>query len=203
MAAVTTSSSDAAAAVADLHTDRLVLRVWTAAEAATVAEGGRLDDWAEGFPDEGDKVIAPLIAAEPEWLGPFGHRLIVERKSGLVVGSLGLFWPPSDGEVELGYGVVQSRRGLGYASEATRALVVHARTSPEVKAVFANVELANPASVRVLEKAGFERSGFDPGQGTARYEAVERSASVPPGSAVFAFGRSGSPEEPRAPRLGA
>jgi RimJ/RimL family protein N-acetyltransferase len=166
---VTPSSSDAA--VADLQTERLVLRAWTAVEAATVTEGGRLADWAADFPDEGDKVIAPLIAAEPTWLGPFGHRLIVERESGLVVGSLGLFWPPSDGAVELGYGVVVSRRGRGYASEATRALVEHAYTAPEVKQVVAHVEPANPASVRVLAKAGFTAAGPGEEAGTVRYEA--------------------------------
>jgi [ribosomal protein S5]-alanine N-acetyltransferase len=157
--------------VADLHTERLVLRVWTTAEAATVTEGGRLDDWAEGFPAEGDQVIAPLIAAEPAWLGPFGHRLIVERESGLVVGSLGLFWPPSDGAVELGYGVAPSRRGRGYAPEAVRALTAHAYTAPEVKAVFAHVEPSNPASVRVLEKAGFTPAGPGVEEGTVRYDA--------------------------------
>jgi RimJ/RimL family protein N-acetyltransferase len=164
-------------AVADLTTERLILRTWTALEAATVADGGRLEDWAEDFPEEGDRVIAPLLAAQPTWLGPFGHRLIVERESGLVVGSLGLFWPPTDGEVELGYGVVPSRRGRGYAPEAARALAAHASTAPEVETVFANVETANPASVRVLEKAGFVRTGFvrtgfDADKGTARYDAA-------------------------------
>jgi [ribosomal protein S5]-alanine N-acetyltransferase len=169
--AVVNASSEPDAAVADLHTERLVLRVWTTAEAATVTEGGRLDDWAEGFPAEGDQVIAPLIAAEPAWLGPFGHRLIVERESGLVVGSLGLFWPPTDGAVELGYGVALSRRGRGYAPEAVRALTAHAYTAPEVKAVFAHVEPSNPASVRVLEKAGFTPAGPGAEEGTVRYDA--------------------------------
>ncbi|MFG3338186.1 GNAT family N-acetyltransferase [Glycomyces sp. NPDC048151] len=171
-----TDASDAGAAVADLRTERLLLRVWTAVEAATVAEGGRLDDWAEDFPDAGDKVIAPLIAAEPAWLGPFGHRLIVERASGLVVGSLGLFWPPADGAVELGYGVAPSRRGRGYAPEAVLALTAHAFTSPAVEAVFAHVEPSNPASVRVLEKAGFVPGGPGAEAGTVRYDAP------PPGS---------------------
>jgi [ribosomal protein S5]-alanine N-acetyltransferase len=174
--AVVNASSEPDAAVADLHTERLVLRVWTTAEAATVTEGGRLDDWAEGFPAEGDQVIAPLIAAEPAWLGPFGHRLIVERESGLVVGSLGLFWPPSDGAVELGYGVAPSRRGRGYAPEAVRALTAHAYTAPEVKAVFAHVEPSNPASVRVLEKAGFTPAGPGAEEGTVRYDAPPPSA---------------------------
>ncbi|MFC3493134.1 GNAT family N-acetyltransferase [Glycomyces rhizosphaerae] len=166
-----TVSSDSAAAVADLHTDRLVLRVWTAAEAGTVTEGGRLGDWAEDFPEEGDKVMAPLITVQSAWLGPFGHRLIVERESGLVVGSIGLFWPPTDGAVELGYGVVPSRRGRGYASEATLAMVEHAYTATEVEAVFAHVEPSNPASVRVLEKSGFAPYGPGEEEGTVRYDA--------------------------------
>lgn len=167
MAAVTTSS----AAVADLHTERLLLRAWTVAEASAVAEGGRLGDWAEDFPEEGDRVIAPLITVNPEWTGPFGHRLVVERETGLVVGSLGLFWPPNDGGVELGYGIVPSRRGRGYAAEATRALVEHAYSAAEVIQVFAHVEPENPASVRVLEKAGFKQTGPGAEQGTVRYDA--------------------------------
>lgn len=168
---MTDASFESDGAVADLRTERLMLRVWTAAEAAVVTEGGRLDDWAEGFPAEGDQVIAPLIAAEPAWSGPFGHRLIVERESGLVVGSLGLFWPPTAGAVELGYGVAPSRRGRGYASEAVRALTAHAFTAPEVEAVFAHVEPSNPASVRVLEKAGFVLAGPGTEVGTVRYDA--------------------------------
>jgi len=163
-------TSSSYAAVADLHTERLLLRAWTATEAGTVTEGGRLGDWAEDFPEEGDRVMAPLITAKPDWLGPFGHRLVVERESGLVVGSLGLFWPPTDGEVDLGYGIVPSRRGRGYATEAARALAEHAYTAAEVKLVFANVEPANPASVRVLEKAGFDRAGLGAEEGTDRYE---------------------------------
>ncbi|WP_204745315.1 GNAT family N-acetyltransferase [Glycomyces paridis] len=157
--------------VADLRTERLVLRAWTAAEAAAVTEGSRLGDWAEDFPAEGEQAIAPLIAAKPEWLGPFGHRLMVERGSGLVVGALGLFWPPSGGEVELGYGVAVSRRGLGYAPEAVRALTAHAYTAPEVDLVFAHVEPTNPASIRVLEKAGFAPVGPGSEEGTIRYDA--------------------------------
>ncbi|GHB54277.1 hypothetical protein GCM10010377_51620 [Streptomyces viridiviolaceus] len=143
----------------ELGTERLVLRSWTTAEAGAVRAEGvpRPAGWAEDFPADGDRVIASLFDDNPAWLGAYGHRLIVERDSGLVVGSTGLFWPPSEGTVELGYGVVASRRGRGYATEATRALAAFALTAPGVHTVAAGVELSNPASVRVLEKAGFER----------------------------------------------
>ncbi len=138
-----------------LTTDRLLLRPWTGAEAAAVRAGERRPDWAGDFPAEGDVVIAGLLAERPDWLAAFGHHLVVERTTRLVVGSIGLFWPPEDGVVEIGYGIVPSRRGRRYAAEATVALTGFALTSPEVRSVSAQVERANPASVRVLEAAGF------------------------------------------------
>ncbi|WP_263398818.1 GNAT family N-acetyltransferase [Streptomyces venezuelae] len=93
--------------------------------------------------------------------------MIVERESGAVVGSLSLLWPPSESTVEFGYGVVPSRRGRGHAPEAVRALTAHALTSPEATVAYAEVELGNEASVRVLEKAGLHRWGSD--GTTARY----------------------------------
>jgi RimJ/RimL family protein N-acetyltransferase len=138
-------------------TKRLVLRPWTTSEATAVLHDTRSPHWADDFPADGDRVIAGLLDQHPVWLGAYGHRLIVERESGLVVGSIGLFWPPGEGVLEIGYGIVASRRGRGYAPEATRALAELALTASEVHTVSANVELSNPPSVRVLEKAGFHR----------------------------------------------
>ncbi|MDN2495359.1 GNAT family N-acetyltransferase [Nocardia nova] len=143
--------------VAEVVTERLVLRRWTRAEIDAVIAGGYLPHWAVDFPAEGDRVVAGLMSDHPAWLTEYGHRLVVERRSGLIVGSIGLFWPPSSGGVEIGYGIVPSRRGHGYATEAAQALTEFAFTAPEVHTVFAKVELSNPASVRVLEKLGFRR----------------------------------------------
>ncbi|MGV9545549.1 GNAT family N-acetyltransferase [Nocardia beijingensis] len=157
----------------DLRTERLILRSWTAGAAAAVLDDRRAADWAVDFPADGDRVIAGLLAAHPDWLGPFGHRLVVERSSGLVVGSIGLFWPPAEGELEIGYGIVASRRGRGYATEATVAMTAHACTAPGVRAVHAEVELSNPSSARVLEKAGFTR--VSSADGIARFRAAAAS----------------------------
>lgn len=141
----------------DLVSERLILRPWAATDVAAVVKGARQPSWAADFPAEGDGVIAGLMDSNPSWLSPFGHRLIIERSSSEVVGSLGLFWPPADGQVEIGYGVVPSRQGRGYASEAAAALASFALSSDGVEVVHANVERSNPASARVLEKAGFSR----------------------------------------------
>jgi RimJ/RimL family protein N-acetyltransferase len=141
----------------DLTTDRLVLRPWPADEAAAVVAGERRPHWAADYPADGERVIAGIIAGHPE--RPHGHRLIIERETGLTVGGIGLKWPPTDGAVEFGYGIVPSRRRRGYITEAVRALVAHALTLPEVIRVYATVDPANVPSVRVLEKAGLRRDG--------------------------------------------
>ncbi|MFJ8671498.1 GNAT family N-acetyltransferase [Streptomyces sp. NPDC093589] len=153
---------------ADLTTDRLVLRPWSGTETAAVLADLRPAHWAADFPAEGDRVIAGFVAGTPHARGEFGQRQIVERASGLVVGAVGLFWPPADGCLEIGYGVVPSRRGRGYATEAARALVEFARTAPGVHTVCARVDVSNPASGRVLEKAGLECRGSDGEQATFR-----------------------------------
>ncbi|MFF0745093.1 GNAT family N-acetyltransferase [Streptomyces sp. NPDC004111] len=138
----------------DLTTDRLLLHSWVPGEIDAVLEGRRLPHWAADFPAEGDKMLAGLFPKNPEWFGPYGHRQMIERESGEVVGAIGLFWPPKEGAVEFGYGVAPSRWRRGYATEAARALVAHALAAPGVHTVCAKASLDNPASIRVLEKAG-------------------------------------------------
>ncbi|MEU8625652.1 GNAT family N-acetyltransferase [Streptomyces sp. NPDC048669] len=161
MSSSSSSSSISSSAHVDLVTERLTLRSWTMSEATAVLDDSRSAHWADDFPAEGDRVIAGLFDQHSAWLGEHGHRLVIERESGLVVGSIGLFWPPTEGVLEIGYGIVASRRGRGYAPEATQALAEFALTAPGVHTVSANVELSNPASVRVLEKAGFNRSATE------------------------------------------
>jgi len=158
----------------ELTTDRLVLRTWTLAEAASVLGDSRAADWAEDFPAEGDRVIAGLLDRKPAWLGEHGHRLVIERDRGLVVGAIGLFWPPSDGTLEIGYGIVASRRGRGYATEAARALIDHAFGNREHQMLVAGARISNPASRRVLEKCGFQWTGV----GLYRIRAIHSSAPL-------------------------
>jgi [ribosomal protein S5]-alanine N-acetyltransferase len=150
-----------------LGTRRLLLRPITAADAAAVVAGRRAPDWADDFPAEGDREIAGMLHRQPPAgsgdAAPWGHRLVVERASGLVVGGVGFFGPPIDGRVEVGYGIVPSRRGLGYAPEAVRGLLAFAFDHPDVGEVVAGAEPANRASHRVLEKAGLTLRGRSDG----------------------------------------
>ena len=95
----------------------------------------------------------------------FGVWLMIERASGTVVGDIGFFGPPGeDRTVEIGYGVVPERQRRGYATEAATGLAGWALRQPGIDAVLARCDPANEASIRTLERAGFERSGEDGGQ---------------------------------------
>jgi ribosomal-protein-alanine N-acetyltransferase len=145
----------------DLISERLILHPVSADHVAMVMAGRRSPGWADDFPDEGDRVIAGLLTRRGVPSGrdqDFGQRLVIERASQLVVGGAGFFGPPdADGRTELGYGIVPSRQGRGYATEVLLELVRFGLADPETVELFAGVELVNVASVRVLEKAGLRR----------------------------------------------
>ena len=102
-------------------------------------------------------------AADP-WV--HGFRL-VHRSSGSIVGFCSFKGPPTDGVVEIAYGIAPDEQGKGYATEAARALVEYARTFAEVEVVRAHTLPDGAASKRVLEKCGFQHVGeiIDPEDG--------------------------------------
>jgi RimJ/RimL family protein N-acetyltransferase len=93
-------------------------------------------------------------------LDPRHPRLLAfSRTHGLprLVGGCGLS-PAEDGSVEIGYWVARPYWGLGFATEATRALV-HAARAMGHRTIRARHAVDNPASARVLRKLGFRPTG--------------------------------------------
>ncbi|MEP2737252.1 MAG: GNAT family N-acetyltransferase [Erythrobacter sp.] len=86
---------------------------------------------------------------------PFAPRfLITLAQSGTVIGCIGLD-PVDDGAaLDVGYWIARGYRGLGYASEALFGAVALARMMDK-KRLCASFYTDNPASGRVLQKAGF------------------------------------------------
>lgn len=82
-------------------------------------------------------------------------RIIVERSSESVVGSVNLKGPPDEtGDVEIGWGLVESCRGRGYAFEASSALLRWLFSQPGVRSVSATVPADNLASRRLAARLG-------------------------------------------------
>jgi RimJ/RimL family protein N-acetyltransferase len=84
--------------------------------------------------------------------------ITLPRTSGpaVLVGACGL--ARVDGEVELGYWIARDHWGQGYATEAVRAVLSLARTLGHRELVAGHF-IDNPASARVLRKAGFVPTG--------------------------------------------
>ena len=90
-----------------------------------------------------------------EWGG-----MIIERTTNLAVGQMGTKgMPDANGAVEIGYGINPSHRRRGLATEAAQALVPWLLAQRSARRVTAECGVDNVGSMRVLEKAGFVRTG--------------------------------------------
>lgn len=119
---------------------------------------------------EGGLEPEPVLAM----LGALSQRLNLAQgwgtwfgvAGGEVVCSVAVKDVPREGAVEIGYGTAPARRGRGHAAAAVTALLplLLARGVVQVRAETAT---GNPASGRVLQKAGFARAGtrHDPEDG--------------------------------------
>jgi [ribosomal protein S5]-alanine N-acetyltransferase len=163
---------------ADIHTARLRLVATTAdhlrieldhPEKLGATLGVQIPEgWPPGLYDQDAMrfFLAKSIEGGDETLGWYGWYAIFrgQRESqSKLVASGGYFGPPTpEGDIEIGYSVVEQERRKGYATELVNALVARALESNSVKRVFAEVHQTNEASIKVLERAGFVR--FGPGR---------------------------------------
>ena len=79
---------------------------------------------------------------------------VIER-DGRVIGKAGFFRLP-----EVGYILHPDHWGQGLASEAVGAAIEHVFATREIDDLTADVDPENQASIRLLERQGFVRTGF-------------------------------------------
>jgi RimJ/RimL family protein N-acetyltransferase len=91
-------------------------------------------------------------AALPAW---FGSYLMMRSTDQRIVGGCGFKFPPSGGQVEIGYAVAPSARRQGIASAAVAQLLDLAFDGAEIDTVLAHVNPDNVASSGVLAGLGF------------------------------------------------
>ena len=105
---------------------------------------------AEEARDRFDHMIAVCQAV------PFGKQPVVELSSGLVVGYAGVDYIDFEGKtwLEWGYRLAPEFRGLGYATEASQALLAKAHQAYAGR-LLAIIAPENLASQKVCQKIGF------------------------------------------------
>ncbi|MDD5305152.1 MAG: GNAT family N-acetyltransferase [Elusimicrobia bacterium] len=96
---------------------------------------------------------------------------VVLRTTGEIVGYVDFSFSPGASEAEFSIMLGGGYRGLGFGSEVCRAMIGFGFGALGMRRVFSSVDAANPASRRMLEKAGMRLE-----------REWRRPADAPPGS---------------------
>ena len=149
-------------AVTPIHTERLTLRGWRADDFEAYAAfyddeenarfvGGRRD---------AEKAWRSLALLVGHWeLRGFGYFAVEETATGAFVGAVGIWKSPGWPETELAYWLVRAQQGKGFALEACRRCLEHARETLRVPSLVSYVAPENRASIRVATKLGATLEG--------------------------------------------
>jgi RimJ/RimL family protein N-acetyltransferase len=85
----------------------------------------------------------------------FGLNLVSLKDGATAIGICGLLQRDSLPDPDLGFAFLPGYRGRGYALEAAEAVLHHGFSTLEKTRIVAIVNSTNQASVRLLEKLGF------------------------------------------------
>jgi len=83
--------------------------------------------------------------------------LVVDKQTKMIVAEMGFKGVPEHGEVEIGYGTMPAMQGKGYMTEAVKGLLLWAAGRDDINAVLAETHVSNKASIKVVEKCGFQQ----------------------------------------------
>jgi len=142
-----------------IRTERLLLRAPTLADAAGISLLA------------GDYEVASMTGTIPhpyseemavDWIqslqaGEEGVAFAIDR-AGALIGCVG-YRATEKTHAEMGYWIGKPYWGMGYATEAARALILHAFHKERFDYLTVGHFKENPASARVIAKLGFEPSG--------------------------------------------
>lgn len=146
----------------EIDAGRLVLRPVAAAVARALLEGRSPPGvrFAPDYPSRFSLEVMELLAGERETeTEGFRAYFLVRKADGAVLGEIGASTPQAPDTVQVGYSVVESGWGRGYATDALRALLDHLLAQPGVRRVAADTLVGHVASRRVMEKAGMRLCG--------------------------------------------
>jgi len=109
------------------------------------------------------------------WYGWYTIRRGGTYKPSILMGAGGYFGPPNEeGIVEIGFSVMPSWQGLGYATEIAKILVKNAFSDIHIQKVIAHTTPGNHTSRKVLEKCGFHHVCRNQDSGNDFFEILRR-----------------------------
>jgi [ribosomal protein S5]-alanine N-acetyltransferase len=108
--------------------------------------------------EQADEFLIEVIAYNNDKKN-YGRWAVWQKLSGLFVGSFALIPVEGSDKMQLGYALLPSYWGLGYASELTKAGIEYTFTKTNLNKVYGYTEKDNLPSKKVLEKCGFSFNG--------------------------------------------
>lgn len=145
-----------------VETERLILvplseELWLKLQAVKDENGEwPSEDVAKIIPDYIEK-----LKENPRVLG-WGIWLTLDKNDYSVVGDIGFDGIPNElGEIEIGFGIVPSKRRHGYGFEAAKSMIDFTLNKGYINKITAKCDKWNIASIRILEKAGMKNTGCD------------------------------------------
>jgi len=165
-----------------LETERMVLRQFTMGDVDVVLALDS-DPAVRTFVEDGEPVTRQEVTITIEhWLryyersDVFGFWAAIDKSTNEFLGWF--HFRPREGtqqdEPELGYRLVSSAWGKGYATEGSRALIDKGFESPAVGRVVAETLAAHTASRRVMERAGLRHTRSYPSEWPVRLPGDEQ-----------------------------
>jgi len=182
-----TETTDTAATFV-IQTERLRLRHLAEADAPFMLELLNDPDFLRNIGDRGVRTLDQArqyiftgAVARYQQHG-FGLDLVESRQSGLGVGICGLLRRDCHPYVEIGFAFLPSARGQNFALETGRAVLEFGLRALKLTRIVALTAPDNRASIRVLEKLGFQFdrmvSWMDPTRGSRLFIFECQRASV-------------------------
>lgn len=119
----------------------------------------------EKWPTSDTMDILPIINASLEKNSiPSGFEfwMIIKKENMRVIGDIGFHGKPNEnGEVEIGFGLVEHERGKGFGFESLKSIMNWLSSQDSVKVIKAGCLISNKPSTRILEKVGMKEINRD------------------------------------------
>ncbi len=109
--------------------------------------------------DQAKKILEENIL--PQYVLNFGRWAIHKKDDEKFIGWCGIKYMPKNGVYDLGYRLMKSAWGKGYATEAARQTVLYGINQLQIRIITAMAHVENTASLHVIEKIGMNFIKYD------------------------------------------
>jgi len=141
----------------EIESERLRMRAWRNADYPFFVDYFADEEMAEflGGTRTREESWRTMAAYIGHWhLNGFGYWAVEEKDTQDFVGGVGLWKSPNWPELELGYWILRTMHGKGYATEAAVRAKEFAFNELKVDTLVSYIDLENEASKRVAERLG-------------------------------------------------